>query len=238
MPPRQLQKRLSSEYQQVLRHYDSRQIVYSADESELAANNNPTGGIDKEYQNLYEGADRVSALNTFHMSAGDEIIAVLSENINTDHPSIAKAVVTSPRELNGATVLISFSLANDRISAIVQKLILPHDKGEKGMEISVAGVVKDGLPGIGGDVNRHYATQLAAGVAKAGLIGGTAYGLHQAGIGDDLGEAIVVAPMVQEATQGLTRPIDHWGRAKPATVKASAGQTFTILVTEGFEVKL
>ena len=80
--------------------------------------------------------------------------------------------MTSPAELSGATILLSYSLSNERVTAQVQKLILPAKENEKAREMTIAAVVKSGLPGLSGDVNHHWVSQIASGIANAGLTAG------------------------------------------------------------------
>jgi type IV secretory pathway VirB10-like protein len=171
------------------------------------------------------------------VSAGQELTAVLTEALDSDYPSVAKATLTSPPELVGATVLLSYALGQERVSAQVLKMILPARDGERAREQTLAAVVKSGLPGLGGDVSHHWLPQIAAGVANAGLTAGAlAYAAQNQS--KDLGTAVLVAPMVEQSIQGVMKPINYLGRDRPVTVKVPAGTEFKLLVTEGFEVDL
>jgi type IV secretory pathway VirB10-like protein len=179
----------------------------------------------------------ISATTHVIISAGQELTAVLTESVNSDYPSVAKATLTSPAELSGATVLLSYSLGNERVTAQILKMILPAKEGEKAMEMTLSAVVKTGLPGLTGDVSHHWTAQIASGLASAGLTAGAlAYASQNSS--KDLGTAVLVAPMVEQSVQGVLKPINYLGRDRPVTVTVPAGTEFTILVTEGFEVDL
>ena len=171
------------------------------------------------------------------VSAGQELMAVLTEALDSDYPSVAKATLTSPPELNGSTILISYALGQERVAAQVLKLILPAKEGERAREQAMAAVVKSGLPGLGGDVSHHWIPQIAAGVASAGLAAGALYYAAQ-NQNKDLGTAVLVSPMIEQSVQGVTKPINYLGRERPVTVQVPAGTEFKLLVTEGFEVDL
>jgi len=233
-----LQQRMSENYQRAMSFYSSPQLVYTSGDNGTTGNPDLKKTVDKEYQNLYEGADKVSKGHQFYMAAGSEMRAVLDEPIDTDYPSIVRATVIYPSELSGSKVLISYNLGNERVSASVLKLILP-DKGlGRPKEMTIDAVVRDGLPGIGGDVNHHWMPQIMAGIANAGIAGGALYYASKQGPSDNLGAALIAQPMIEKGTEGLMRPIDHFGRRRAVTVKADAGQEFAVILITGFEVML
>jgi len=234
---RELEMRLSEPYQKALAFYASEQVVFNRAANNLgAASANPLGGVDSSLRNL---TDRPAGFagSKIVVSAGSELTAVLNETLNTDYPSIVKATLTSPPELAGAIALLSYALGNERATAQVGKIVLPAKSAAvKAKEVTVASVVKSGLPGLGGDVNHHWGPQIAAGLANAGLTAGAlAYASSQSS-SDNLGTAVLLAPVIQQGVEGVLKPINYLGRDRPITVTVPAGTEFTILVTEGFEV--
>ena len=221
-----LEARMSEEYQRALAFNASEQLVFTRDRGREAGNPGTAG---KELPKATGGGSHRVIL-----SAGQEMTAVLNESLNSDYPSVAKATLTSPAELAGATLLLSYSLGNERVTAQVLKLILPAKSGERAREQSMAAVVKSGLPGLSGDVNHHW---MASGIANAGMTAGAlAYAAKNTN--KDLGTAVLVAPLIEQSVQGVLRPVNHLGRERPVTVTVPAGTEFTLLVTEGFEVDL
>jgi type IV secretory pathway VirB10-like protein len=234
--PRELEIRLSENYQKALQFYASEQVVYSRATNALAATGNPLGGVDSSLRNLTDRPQGFAGTKIV-VSAGSELTATLNEALNTDYPSVVKATITSPPELSGAIALLSYALGNERASAQVGKIVLPSKSPNmKAKELAVASVVKSGLPGLGGDVNHHWGPQIAAGLANAGLTAGAlAYASKQSS-SDNLGTAVLLAPVIQQGVEGVLKPINYLGRERPITVTVPAGTEFTILVTEGFEV--
>lgn len=226
--PSVLESRMSEEYQKALAYNSSEQLVFTRDRARDERKEAPGG----------KGAPKpVGMTNKVILSAGDEIRAVLTESINSDYPSVAKATLTSPSELSGATLLLSYSLGNERVTAQVLKLILPAKEGERAREQNLAAVVKSGLPGLAGDVNHHWTSQVTAGIASAGLTAGAlAYAAKNSN--PDLGTAVLVSPLIEQSVQGVLKPINYLGRDRPVTVTVPAGTEFTLLVTEGLEVEL
>lgn len=236
--PRDLELRLSEPYQKALSFYASEQVVFARAEAQGRAPGSPLAGVDSSLRNLVD-QPRGGLGNKIVVSAGQELTATLNETLNTDYPSVVKATITSPPGLSGAIALVSYSLGNERANAQVGKIVLPATMpGVKARELTIASVVKSGLPGLGGDVNHHWGPQIAAGLANAGLTAGAlAYAANQQP-SDNLGTAVLVAPVIEQGVQGVLRPINYLGRDRPITVTVPAGTEFTILVTEGFEVAL
>jgi hypothetical protein len=171
------------------------------------------------------------------ISAGDELVAVLTESLNSDYPSVAKATLTSPAELAGSTLLLSYALGQERMTAQVLKLILPAKDGERAREQTLSAVVKSGLPGLAGDVSHHWIPQIAAGVVSAGLTAGAlTYAAQNSN--KDLGTAVLVSPLIEQSVKGVLKPVDYLGRDRPVTVTVPAGTEFRLLVTDGFEVEI
>ena len=234
---RELEMRLSENYQKAVAFYGSEQVVFTRSaQTGGGSGPYPLGGVDSALQNLTDRA-RFAGGHKIVVSAGEELTAVLNETLNTDYPSIVKATLTSPPELSGAIALLSYSLGNERATAQVGKIVLPAQATTmKAKEIALASVVKSGLPGLGGDVNHHWGPQIASGLANAGLTAGAlAYAANQGG-SDNLGTAVLLAPVIQQGVEGVLKPINYLGRDRPITVTVPAGTEFTILVTEGFEV--
>jgi len=238
---RELEMRLSEPYQKALAFYASEQVVYNRAANTMGSlSANPLGGVDSSLRNLTDRPQGFAG-SKIVVSAGSELTAVLNETLNTDYPSVVKATITSPPELAGAIALLSYALGNERANAQVGKIVLPaKSSGTKAKEVTVASVVKSGLPGLGGDVNHHWGPQTVAALANAGLTAGAlAYAASQSSSGNsttDLGNAVLLGPVIQQGVQGVLKPIDWFGRERPITVTVPAGTEFTILVTEGFEV--
>jgi type IV secretory pathway VirB10-like protein len=224
-------QRMSDEYQKAMAFNASEQLVFTRDRSERE-------GEKGKAQQPQAGPKAAFASPTHVVvSAGQELTAVLTEALNSDYPSVAKATLTSPSELAGCTILLSYALGQERISAQILKLILPAREGERAREQTLAAVIKTGLPGLGGDVSHHWIPQIAAGVANAGLTAGAlAYASQNQN--KDLGTAVLVAPMIEQSVQGVMKPINYLGRDRPVTVQVPPGTEFKLLVTEGFEVDL
>ena len=234
--PRELEMRLSENYQKALTFYTSDQVVFSragAASGPVAA---PLLGVDSALQNLVD-PQRLGGRGKIVVSAGAELTAVLNETLNTDYPSVVKATLTSPPSLSGAIALLSYSLGNERANAQVGKIVLPATSPTtKAREITLASVVKSGLPGLGGDVAHHWGPQIAAGLANAGLTAGALAYAAKTSPSQDLGTAVLLSPVIEQGVQGVLKPINYLGRDRPVTVTVPAGTEFTILVTEGFEV--
>jgi hypothetical protein len=226
-----LSKRMTDEYQKALAFNSSEQLVFTSDRIERDAEKGRSQSNGTASKSPTGGMGRVI------VSAGQELTAVLNESLDSDYPSVAKATLTSPPELHGSTILISYALGQERVTAQVMKLILPSKEGERAREQTLAAVIKSGLPGLGGDVSHHWIPQIAAGVANAGLTAGALYYASQ-NQNKDLGTAVLVAPMIEQSVQGVMKPINYLGRDRPVTVKVPAGTEFKLLVTEGFEVDL
>lgn len=226
--PGMLEVRMSEEYQRALAFNASEQLVFTRERSREERKEAPGA----------KGAEKPGRpLARVVVSAGQELTAVLNETLNSDYPSVAKATLTSPAELVGTTLLLSYSLGNERVTAQVLKLILPPREGERAREQTLAAVVKSGLPGLSGDVSHHWTAQVTAGLASAGLTAGAlAYAAQNSS--SDLGTAVLVAPLIEQGVKGVLKPIDYLGRDRPVTVTVPAGTEFTLLVTEGFEVDL
>lgn len=226
--PVELDIRMSEAYQRALAFNASEQLVFTRERGQEDRKETPGKG----------GAVKPGGpMTKVVVSAGQELRAVLNETLNSDYPSVAKATLTSPAELTGTTLLLSYSLGNERVTAQVLKLILPPKDGERAREQTLAAVVKSGLPGLAGDVNHHWTAQVGAGIASAGLTAGAlAYAAQNQN--KDLGTAVLVAPMIEQSVQGVMKPINYLGRDRPVTVTVPAGTEFTLLVTEGFEVDL
>ncbi len=224
----ELASRLSEEYQKAVAYNASEQLVFTKDRGSDGQ---------KDKVTMVNATAKMGSSNKVIVSAGQEMTAVLNESLDSDYPSVAKATLTSPSELVGTTVLLSYSLGNERVTAQIMKMVLPPKDGEKAKEITLSAVVKSGLPGLSGDVSHHWTSQIAAGVASAGLTAGALAYAAQNG-SKDLGTAVLVAPMVEQSVQGVLKPINYLGRDRPVTVTVPAGTEFTILVTEGFEVNL
>jgi type IV secretory pathway VirB10-like protein len=226
-----LAQRMTDEYQKALAFNSSEQLVFTRDRLERDADKGRSGST--------SGGQKTGSSGMGHVvvSAGQELTAVLNESLDSDYPSVAKATLTSPPELNGSTILISYALGQERVTAQILKLILPAREGERAREQTLAAVVKNGLPGLGGDVSHHWIPQIAAGVANAGLTAGALYYAAQ-NQNKDLGTAVLVAPMIEQSVQGVMKPINYLGRDRPVTVQVPAGTEFKLLVTEGFEVDL
>jgi hypothetical protein len=220
---------MSDEYQKALAFNSSEQLVFTRDRRERDGNTGKPPLPEK-------GSKPGQASGKVIVSAGQELTAILNEALDSDYPSVAKATLTSPAELAGATLLLSYTLGQERVSAQVLKLILPAKEGEQAHEQNLAAVVKSGLPGLGGDVSHHWIPQITAGVANAGLTAGALYYASQ-NQNKDLGTAVLVAPMIEQSVQGVMKPINYLGRDRPITVKVPAGTEFKLLVTEGFEVE-
>jgi type IV secretory pathway VirB10-like protein len=224
-----LESRMSEEYQRALAFNGSEQLVFTRDRGKENMVSGPSG---KEPPKTGAGLTQKVII-----SAGQEMTAVLNESLNSDYPSVAKATLTSPAELAGSTLLLSYSLGNERVTTQVLKLILPPKQGERAREQSMAAVVKSGLPGLAGNVNHHWMAQVASGIASAGMTAGAlAYAATNSN--KDLGTAVLVAPLIEQSVQGVLRPVNYLGRERPVTVTVAAGTEFTLLVTEGFEVDL
>jgi type IV secretory pathway VirB10-like protein len=226
--PDKMAKEMSDEYQKAIAFNSSEQVVFTRTRSD---NGTKESGAQAKPNPARAGTSKVI------VSAGDELVAVLTESLNSDYPSVAKATLTSPAELAGSTLLISYALGQERMSAQVLKLILPAKEGERAREQTLAAVVKSGLPGLAGDVSHHWLPQIAAGVANAGLTAGALYYASQ-NSSKDLGTAVLVAPMIEQSVQGVLKPVNYLGRDRPVTVSVPAGTEFRLLVTEGFEVEL
>ncbi len=234
--PREVEIRLSDAYIKALSAYGSDQVVFTRTTGGFSMQSNPLGGVDSSLKNLVDQGHGASPCKIV-ISAGQEITASLNETLNTDYPSIVKATISSPPELAGAIALLSYNLGNERASAQVGKIILPiKNLNVKAKEITLASVVKNGLPGLGGDINHHWLPQIAAGMANAGLTAGALAYAAKTSPSQDLGTAVMVAPVIQQGVQGVLKPINYFGRERPITVTVPAGTEFVILVTEGFEV--
>ncbi len=224
-------QRMTDEYQKALAFNSSEQLVFTRDRLDRESEK---GRVQPTAPGTKASG---SGMGHVVVSAGQELMAVLTEALDSDYPSVAKATLTSPPELNGSTILISYALGQERVAAQVLKLILPAKEGERAREQAMAAVVKSGLPGLGGDVSHHWIPQIAAGVASAGLAAGALYYAAQ-NQNKDLGTAVLVSPMIEQSVQGVTKPINYLGRERPVTVQVPAGTEFKLLVTEGFEVDL
>lgn len=228
-PKPELAARLTEDYQKALAYLSSEQLVFTRER----------GGESQKEKGGVKGLPAALAKGSTHViiSAGQELTAVLNESVNSDYPSVAKATLNSPAELSGATVLLSYNLGNERVTAQIMKMVLPAKEGEKAKEVTLSAVVKSGLPGLAGDVSHHWTAQIASGLASAGLTAGAlAYASQNSS--KDLGTAVLVAPMVEQSVQGILKPVNYLGRDRPVTVTVPAGTEFTVLVTEGFEVDL
>jgi len=228
-PPDQLAVEMSDEYQKALAYNASEQLVFTR--SRLEEDGKATTPQPKNASAKPSGSVKVI------VSAGQELTAVLNESLNSDYPSVVKATLTSPSELAGATLLLSYSLGQERVTAQVLKLIVPAKDGERARDLPLAAVVKSGLPGLAGDVSHHWIPQIASGIANAGLTAGALYYAAQ-NSNRDLGTAVLVAPMIEQSVQGVLKPVNYLGRDRPVTVSVPAGTEFTLLVTDGFEVDL
>ena len=226
--PDKMAKAMSDEYQKAIAFNSSEQVVFTRTRTE---NGSKEGSATGKPAPTKTGTAKVV------ISAGDELVAVLTESLNSDYPSVAKATLTSPAELAGSTLLLSYALGQERMTAQVLKLILPAKEGERAREQTLSAVVKSGLPGLAGDVSHHWIPQIAAGVANAGLTAGALYYASQ-NSNKDLGTAVLVAPMIEQSVQGVLKPVNYLGRDRPVTVTVPAGTEFRLLVTDGFEVEL
>ena len=94
--PSVLESRMSEEYQKALAYNSSEQLVFTRER----------GRDERKEATGVRGTSKPAGMtNKVVLSAGDEIRAVLTESINSDYPSVAKATLTSPSELSGATLL-------------------------------------------------------------------------------------------------------------------------------------
>ncbi|HLP40303.1 MAG TPA: TrbI/VirB10 family protein [Fibrobacteria bacterium] len=237
-PPREMRLRLSKTYAEVLAFMNTAQVQDrpSSQGVGLAAAPNPAAALDSQYRTLTDARSPVS-LGGRHVPAGTELRGYTNETLNTDYPSVIKGTLTSPPMLNGATVLISYKLQEERAAASVEKIIMPAQNPlHKPMELAISSVIKDGLPGLGGDVDHHWGPQIAAGVINGGLTAGALYYAAKNGGGQDLGTAVLLQPAIEKGLEGATRPINYLGRERNFTVRVDAGKEFTVLVTQGFDL--
>jgi type IV secretory pathway VirB10-like protein len=226
--PDKMAKAMSDEYQKAIAFNSSEQVVFTRTRTE---NGSKEGGTPGKPAPVKTGTAKVV------ISAGDELVAVLTESLNSDYPSVAKATLTSPAELAGSTLLLSYALGQERMTAQVLKLILPAKDGERAREQTLSAVVKSGLPGLAGDVSHHWIPQIAAGVVSAGLTAGAlTYAAQNSN--KDLGTAVLVSPLIEQSVKGVLKPVDYLGRDRPVTVTVPAGTEFRLLVTDGFEVEI
>lgn len=237
-PPREMRLRLSKTYTEVLAFMNTAQVLDRPASQSVgsAAVPNPAAALDSQYRTLTDVRIPVS-LGGRHIPAGTELRGYTNEALNTDYPSVIKGTLTSPPMLNGATVLISYKLQEERAAASVEKIIIPAQNPlHKPTELAIASVIKDGLPGLGGDVDHHWGPQIAAGVINGGLTAGALYYAAKHGGGQDLGTAVLLQPAIEKGLEGATRPINYLGRERNFTVRVDAGKEFTVLVTQGFDI--
>jgi hypothetical protein len=236
-PSRELQMRLSKSYSDVMVFLDSRQVLERPSDYKTMEPN-PTAALDSQYKSLTDGQPNgFGAGSINHIAAGTELRGYTNEALNTDYPSVIKGTLTSPPALRGATVLISYRLLEERASATVEKIIIPARSALiKPSEIAIQSVVKDGLPGLDGDVNHHWGPQIAAGIINGGLTAGALYYASSHGNNNDLGTAVLLAPAIEKGLEGATKPINYLGRERNITVTVDAGKEFTVLVTQGFDI--
>lgn len=237
VPTREMQMRLSKPYAEVMALLDGQQILARPAGEMTNMVPNPSAGLDSQYRTLSEKVPSVSGFGRRHIAAGTELRGYTNEALNTDYPSIIKGTLTSPPEVRGAIVLISYRLNEERAMANVEKIIMPSLTPLKPpTEVAVQSVVKDGLPGLGGDVNHHWIPQIAASVANASMTAGALYYAAKSGNNNDLGTAVLLQPAIEKGIEGATKPLNYLGRERNITVTVEAGKEFTVLVTQGFEI--
>ncbi len=237
-PPKELRLHLSKTYGEAVAFLDSRQIIdRPSDGNRPAVATNPTAVLDSQYTRLTDGGGEYGVSSPKHIAAGTELRGYTNEALNTDYPSIIKGTLTDPPSLRGAIVLISYKLQEERASASIEKIIMPPQNPlNKPLELAISSVIKDGLPGLGGDVNHHWGPQIAAGIVNGGLTAGALYYAANHGNGQDLGTAVLLQPAIEKGLEGATKPITYLGRDRNFTVKVDAGKDFTVLVTQGFDI--
>lgn len=237
IPSRDMQKRLSKAYADVISFNDNPQILNRPASVDLAMAPNPAAGLDSQYRHISDKVPVSSGFGRRYIAAGTELRGYTNESLNTDYPSIIKGTLTSPPEVRGATVLISYRLTEERAMANIEKIILPSSSPLKPpSEVAIQSVVKDGLPGLGGDVDHHWIPQIAASVASASMTAGALYYAAKSGNNNDLGTAVLLQPAIEKGIEGATKPLNYLGRERNITVTVGAGKEFTVLVTQGFEI--
>ena len=190
-----------------------------------------TGRIERQIREDETRTNPAAALyQTGIVPAGTVIKAVTMDRINSDFPTTVRCRITSPIELSGDICLLTTSTqANNRVTIKPWKII--HE--EKSFEIQ--GVIRSGLPGLTGSVNRHLVRKTLNPLAAAGLI---AYGTV---CGSRTGNTIrtedaIRSQIIQEGLNLGVNELQKYSGDVPNTVDVKIGTHLEILIVE--EVKI
>jgi len=211
-------RRLSPEFQQIRAYNGASMRV----EDQTAAA--PTS---REKREIKAAATR-SDIGGYGLSLppGTVLYAVTLDRIHSDFPTTVRARVTSPPEAAGAILLLKTASQNaNRISVTPDQLVM-EDRAVK-----ITGVVRAGLPGVTGRINRHVARKALNPLAAAGLIAyGTVFGSRNNNTINT--EDAIRASLIQEGLNIGVGELRKYTGDIPNTVDAKAGTRLEILLTE------
>lgn len=232
--PNAMKKRLDPEYTQIVEHFrksrdEAKWVIGDGEYKEMTSGKgNLMNAVDKPLKDLYDNASTVSSILNTRIPAGSRILAVLDQDVNSDHPGVFTATVVRPFEVKGYKLICqSGSNQRDRINVTVQKIISPSNK-----EFSLEGQVQNGYPGLSGHVENHMIKRLGPAIINAAIGGGfLAWSLK----GGDQGRVdtrdAIVSGVVEQSVSGVQNEITRLGGDFPNTVLVKQGTQFEILIT-------
>lgn len=234
MVPASFSARLDPSYQTMVKHLKSvKSEALEPPRRESESRIDRTALVDSSLRNLYAGATQEGF--PFTLPAGTRIIAASDQKVSTDHPGFFTSTILRPEALDGAKLICaSGSNLNDRIPVKPVKIIM-----SSGQEIPLSGQVETDFPGLDGNVTSHWFKRLAPAVTNAAIGGAFAYwALSQKGSDERIDTRdMVVAPIIQSSVQGVQNEITRLGGDTPNTVDVSAGQQFSVLLTEPLNLR-
>jgi len=169
----------------------------------------------------------------FSLSAASLIKAILLHDINSDYPTYIRAKITSPIEIAGSIILIKtgrvVGVDEERITVQVDKIVTPSQD-----EYKAKGVIRKGLPGLSGSINRHIASRATPILVAAALIG---YASSIETGGNKVNTSDAVKQSVQDRGLDLgVQEILKLTKERPNTVLTPAGEQFEILLLDKLEI--
>lgn len=163
------------------------------------------------------------------LTAGTVIKAVTLDRINSDFPTTVRCRITSPFELSGAICLLNTQSQNfNRITITPFKVI------QDGRSLDIKGVIRSGLPGLTGSVDRHLVRKTVNPLAAAGLIAyGTVFGNRNNQINT---EDAIRQQIIQEGLNIGVNELQKYSGDVPNTVDVKIGTSLEILLTEDLRI--
>jgi len=159
--------------------------------------------------------------------SGEVIRAVTVEKINSDFPSYATAKITSPPSLVGGIILLKSSSQSDNRISITPVKVIFNKK-----EYSLSGIIRSGLPGMTGSVNRHLARKTVNPLAAVGLMAyGTVFGNNSNIIST---EDAIRAQIIGEGINLGVNEMQKYSGDVPNTVTVPSGTPFEVLLIDSF----